>query len=177
LEFTKHLFDVSLDCRAREVQRWQPACSIELYVDRTDVLSNERLVMEADMVAMVSDGSVATLRHHREARAESPVRTVPLRLTGRGRVVATGVSALVIGLLSVTLATAAQATHDKHGGAGKYDRYPAKVTVAPGDSLWSVAEAYDPGADPRVVIERMRELNSLTGDQVRPGEVLWVPRG
>ena len=129
------------------------------------------------MVAMVSDGSIATLRHQRAARAGNAVRTAPLRLTSRGRVVATGVSALVIGLLSVTLATAAQATHGKHGAAGTYDRYLAKVTVAPGDSLWSVAEAHDPHADPRLVIERILELNSLTGDQVRPGEVLWVPRG
>jgi LysM repeat protein len=130
--------------------------------------------MEADMVAMVTDGSIATLRHQREARASGVVRTAPLRLTSRGRLVATGVSALVIGVLSVTLATAAQATHGKPGSVGKY---PAKVTVAPGDSLWSVAQAYDPGADARLVIERIRQLNSLAGDQLRPGEVLWVPRG
>jgi len=133
--------------------------------------------MEADLVAMVSDGSAATLRQHREARTGGPVRTTPVRLTGRGRLVATGVSALVIGLLSVTLATTAQATHGKHGETGTYDRNLATVTVAPGDSLWSVAEASDPGADPRLVIERIRQLNALTGDQLRPGEVLWVPRG
>ena len=126
------------------------------------------------MVTMVSDGSVAALRYQREARGRNAVRTAPLRLTGRGRVVATGVSALVIGVLSVALATAAQATHEKPGSAGNR---LAKVTVAPGDSLWSVAEAYDPGADTRLVIERIQLLNSLTGDQVRPGEVLWVPRG
>lgn len=126
------------------------------------------------MVTMVSGESAAALRHRRDARARSAVRTAPLRLTSRGRVVATGVSALVIGVLSVTLATAAQATHDKPGSVYNY---LAKVTVAPGDSLWSVAEARDPDADTRLVIERIRQLNSLTGDQVRPGEVLLVPRG
>ena len=127
------------------------------------------------MVAMVSDGSVATLRHQRAARAASrAVRTPPLRLTGRGRVVATGVSALVIGVLSVTLATAAQATHDNPGSVNKY---LARVTVSAGESLWSVAEAYDPNADPRVVIQQIQQLNSLAGDQVRAGEVLLVPRG
>ena len=127
------------------------------------------------MVAMVSDGSVATLRHQRAARTGSgAVRTAPLRLTGRGRVVAAGLSALAIGVLSVALATAAQATHDKHGEVNKY---LARVTVSAGESLWSVAAAYDPNADTRVVIQQIQQLNSLTGDQVRAGEVLWVPRG
>jgi LysM repeat protein len=173
-EFTKHLFDVSLDYRTLEVQRWQAACSIELYVDRTGVLSNERLVMEADMVTMVSDTSIATLRHQRDERARDTVRTAPLRLTRRGRVVATGVSALVIGVLSVTLATAAQATHDKPGPVGEY---LARVAVLPGDSLWSVAEAHDPNEDTRLVIQQIQQLNSLSGDVVQPGEVLLVPRG
>jgi LysM repeat protein len=130
--------------------------------------------MEADMVTMVSDGSIATLRHQRAARGSRAVRTTPLRLTRRGRVVATGVSALVIGVLSVALATTAQATHDNPGSVNKY---LAKVTVTAGQSLWSVAEAYDPSADTRDVIQQIQQLNSLTGDQVRAGEVLWVPRG
>ena len=126
------------------------------------------------MVAMVSDGSIATLRHQREARAMSEVRTAPLRLTRRGRVVATGVSALVIGVLSVALATAAQATHAKPGSV---DKYLARLTVRPGESLWTVAEARDPDADTRLVIQQIQQLNSLSGDVVQPGEVLWVPRG
>jgi LysM repeat protein len=130
--------------------------------------------MEADMVTMVSDASIATLPHQRDGRARNAVRTAPLRLTRRGRVVATGVSALVIGVLSVALATAAQATHDKPGPVGEY---LARVTVLPGDSLWSVAEAHDPDEDTRLVIKQIQQLNLLPGDQVQPGEVLWVPRG
>ena len=86
----------------------------------------------------------------------------------------TGVSALLIGALSVGLATAAQATR---AGSASSGRYIAKVTVLPGQSLWSLAEAYDPNADTRLVIQEMQQLNSLTGDQVQAGEVLWVPRG
>jgi hypothetical protein len=88
--------------------------------------------------------------------------------------VATGVSALLIGALSVGLATAAQATR---AGSASPGRYVAKVTVLPGQSLWSLAEAHDPDADPRAVIQEIRQLNSMGGDQVRAGEVLWVPRG
>jgi LysM repeat protein len=85
-----------------------------------------------------------------------------------------GVSALLIGTLSVGLATAAQATR---AGSASPGRYLAKVTVLPGQSLWSLAEAYDPDADTRQIVQQIRQLNSMTGDQVRAGEVLWVPRG
>jgi hypothetical protein len=88
--------------------------------------------------------------------------------------VVTGVSALLIGALSVGLATAAQATR---AGSASPGRYVAKVAVLPGQSLWSLAEAHDPDADPRAVIQEIRQLNSISGDQVRAGEVLWVPRG
>ena len=88
--------------------------------------------------------------------------------------VVTAVSALLIGMVSVALATTAQATH---AGSSSPGRYIATVTVLPGQSLWSLAEAYDPKADTRVVIQEIRQLNSMTGDQLRPGEALWVPRG
>jgi len=85
----------------------------------------------------------------------------------------TGASALAIGALSVMLATAAQATHDGPASPG---RYVTRVEVLPGQSLWSLAEAYDPDADPRLTIQRIQQLNSMTGDQLQAGEVLWVPR-
>ena len=92
--------------------------------------------------------------------------------------VVTGVSALLIGALSVGLATAAQATRAGSPGSGpSVGRYVAKVAVLPGQSLWSLAEAYDPNADPRLVIQEIQQLNSMTGDQVQAGAVLWVPRG
>ena len=85
-----------------------------------------------------------------------------------------GVSALLIGALSVGLATAAQATRS---GSASPGRYLSKVTVLPGQSLWSLAEAYDPDADTRQVVQQIKQLNSMTGDQVQAGAVLWVPRG
>ena len=53
----------------------------------------------------------------------------------------------------------------------------AQVAVRPGQSLWSVAESADPGADTRVVIQRIIDLNGLTGNVVFAGQRLWVPRG
>ena len=91
------------------------------------------------------------------------------------RMVVTAVTALLIGMVSVALATAAQATHAESASPG---RYIAKETVLPGQSRWSLAAAYDPNADIRAVIQEIRQqLNSMTGNKVQPGEVPWVPRG
>jgi hypothetical protein len=128
------------------------------------------------MVTMAAKRSAVTVKHGRAAPGERLLRTParPLRLTRRGRMAVTGLSALLIGALSVGLATAAQAAR---AGSPPSSRYVAKVVVLPGQSLWTLAEAYDPGADPRLVIQRIQQLNSMTGDQVRSGAVLWVPRG
>ena len=127
------------------------------------------------MVTMAAKGSAVTMNRGLVAPGERPLRTrvTPLRLTRRGRMAVTGVSALLIGALSVGLATAAQATR---AGSPPPGRPVARVAVQPGQSLWSLAEAYDPDADPRVVIGEIRQLNAMTGDQVRSGAVLWVPR-
>ncbi len=130
------------------------------------------------MVTMAAKRSIVTMNHGPVAVSKLPIRTPvtlpPPRLTRRGRMVVTGVSALLIGALSVGLAAAAQATR---AGSASSGRYVAKVAVLTGQSLWSLAEAYDPNADPRLVIQEIRQLNSMTGEQVRAGEVLWVPRG
>jgi LysM repeat protein len=132
---------------------------------------------EADMVTMVGKRPMATMDHVRVAGEGGRIRThenpPPVRLTRRGRIVVAGVSAVLIGALSVALATAAQATHT---GSASLGRYVTKVTILPGESLWSVAEAYDPNADTRLIIQEIQQLNSMAGDQVQPGEVLWVPR-
>jgi LysM domain len=129
------------------------------------------------MVTMATKGPIVTMNHGRRTGGERPIRTAvavpPARLTRRGRIVVTGVSALLIGALSVGLATAAQATR---AGSGSPGRYITKVTVLPGQSLWSLGEAYDPNADTRLIIQEIQQLNSMSGDQVQPGEVLWVPR-
>ncbi len=130
------------------------------------------------MVTMTAKRPIVAMDHGPVAVGETSIRTpVTLprpRLTRRGRMAVTGVSALLIGALSVGLATAAQATR---AGSSSPGRYPAKVMVLPGQSLWSLAEAYDPDADTRLVVQEIQQLNSMTGDQVRAGEVLWVPRG
>lgn len=135
------------------------------------------------MVAMQTRQPVTVLAIKCARPAESRIRTSnarssagPVRLTRRGRLVVTAVSALLIGATSVGLATAAQATRGG-GGAAPAGKYVTKVVIRPGQSLWGVAEAYDPDADTRLVIADIEQMNSMTGDQLQPGETLWVPRG
>lgn len=109
--------------------------------------------------------------------AQGPALT-PVRLTRRGRLVVTGMAVLLVAAGSVALAGAAQAIG--HSGAqarpGTAGAAITKVEVRPGQSLWTLAEAYDPNADTRQVIQEILQLNSMSTDQVQPGQVLWMPR-
>lgn len=49
------------------------------------------------------------------------------------------------------------------------------VTVAPGDTLWSIAGEAAPDRDPRAVIEEIKALNDVTGGVLPVGVVLRVP--
>jgi hypothetical protein len=101
---------------------------------------------------------------------------VPVRLTRRGKIAVTAAAVLTIGALSMVLAGVAQATGHS-GSSAAPGKGLAKVMVRPGQSLWSLAEAYDPDADTRVVIGEILQMNSLDSTQVQPGQMLWVPRG
>jgi hypothetical protein len=98
-----------------------------------------------------------------------------LRLTRRGRVVVAAASALLVTVLLGIAAGVAQAS--SHALPRRVaERNLTQVTVLPGQSLWTVAEAADPDTDPRVVIREIIGLNTLTTTVIFPGERLWVPR-
>ena len=122
----------------------------------------------------------AAVRHLATAGRETTIREAtartPVRLTRRGRMVLTAAAVLTVGAVSMAVAGAAQAGGHSGAPAGP-GRGVVKVQVRPGESLWSLAEAYDPSADTRLVIQDILQLNSMSSDQVQPGQVLWVPRG
>jgi LysM domain len=104
--------------------------------------------------------------------------TAPLRLTRRGRAVviaaATVLAAGLASLIIVATAAGAQATnHDQPGGGYAGMR---EIVVRPGQTLWSIAAAAEPSADPRVVIQQIMTANSLTTTQIEAGQLLWVPK-
>ena len=124
--------------------------------------------------AAVATSSVATPAPA-PSGARDAARPAPVRLTRRGRLVVTAAALLVIAAMSVVLAGAAQALGHSAGPA-RLGPGITKVEVRPGQDLWSLAETYDPNADTRQVIQEILQLNSMSTDQVQPGQVLWMPR-
>jgi LysM repeat protein len=96
------------------------------------------------------------------------VDPAPVRLTRRGVTVLAGlVVAVAAGLLAWAAASAPAAP-----AAGPR---PASVTVAPGDTLWSIATRVAPQRDPRAEIVALERANHLASPLVLPGQVLRVP--
>jgi LysM domain len=134
-------------------------------------------------------GNVTTARPDRgrpEARpAASQKRTAgragtaaPLRLTRRGRVVvavfAVVLATVIISVIAMAVAGGAQASNHGRDGAGYAGM--RQIVVRPGETLWTIATAAEPSADPRLVISQIMTVNSLTSTVVEAGELLWVPK-
>jgi len=103
--------------------------------------------------------------------------TTHLRLTRRGRVVFTtlGAAPLVVGALLIAFAggtASAVAEGTRADAAAASFEY---VTVQAGQSLWKLAEAIAPTADPRDVIAEIVSLNQLSSENVQPGQRLALP--
>ena len=97
-----------------------------------------------------------------------------LRLTVRGRRVLAVLAALpaVIALSAAVIGGgAALASRDAGAPAGSF----STVTVAAGDSLWSIAEAVAPERDPRDVVDEIVRLNALDTVVVQAGQSIAIP--
>lgn len=111
------------------------------------------------------------------ARPAVAARPGSLRLTRRGRLVV-AVLALLLATIAITVASmtmsgAQAANHGRSGGgyAGMH-----QIVVQPGQTLWSIAAAAEPSADPRRVVGQIMTANSMTSSAVQAGELLWVPK-
>jgi hypothetical protein len=99
-----------------------------------------------------------------------------VRLTARGRAVLASLAGAVIVCVCSMLAAGGAAAASHGSPAGGY-RGMHQVVVEPGQTLWSIASAAEPTADPQAVIQEIMTANSLPGSIIHAGQVLWVPRG
>lgn len=91
------------------------------------------------------------------------------RLTRRGVVLCWVAAALAVVVMAFGLAQGLQTATPATTGA-------QSVTVESGGSLWSIAQRVNPGVDPRVTIEAIRQANGLdVSAEVQPGATLSVP--
>ena len=126
----------------------------------------------ATMTAMGATGSAAMLTPRvtsRVATQSGYASPAPrLRLTARGRALLRALAAVAV--LALVLLTGALFA----GASGSPAL--AEHVAAPGESLWTIAEAIDPEGDPRVMVMRLHELNPQIGNgPLVAGQSLRVP--
>jgi hypothetical protein len=102
----------------------------------------------------------------------------PLRLTRRGRVVAATLLVTVIAAIGLVIALAAAggAQAASPGGPGTGHQGMHEVVVRSGQTLWSIASAAEPTADPRLVVQQIMAANRMSSTAIAAGQLLWVPR-
>jgi nucleoid-associated protein YgaU len=111
---------------------------------------------------------VVRARRQAVAEAEAPA----LRLTRRGRMLLTAVSVIVFGSAIVVLGLRITGVLEP----GPNFTHTVPVQVAPGQSLWSIAQDTNPTQDPAIVVEKIADLNKLaTPADVVPGQTLQIP--
>lgn len=96
-----------------------------------------------------------------------------LRLTVRGRRVFAALAAVPAAValsIAVVSGGVAVATSDAAPGTSF-----TEVVVAPGESLWSIAEEFAPSSDPRDVVDGIIRLNALDTVELQAGQVLALP--
>jgi len=90
-----------------------------------------------------------------------------------GRRLRTGL-AVAIGILVAPALTSGMP--HREGARGRHVGGKASIAVAPGDTLWELAERHaPPRVDVRQAVAQMAELNGLSGATIRPGQLLFLP--
>ncbi|MFS0895567.1 LysM peptidoglycan-binding domain-containing protein [Microbacterium sp. 179-I 3D3 NHS] len=102
-----------------------------------------------------------------------PAARSRLRLTARGRAVLLAFAAvpLAVGIGLAALSGGSALASGEQAAVVSFET----VTVLPGDTLWSIASAVAPSADPRDVIGEISRLNMLRGGELRIGQELAIP--
>ena len=95
-----------------------------------------------------------------------------VRLTRRGRLART--------LLVLSLAVVLASVFGLKAGAGTTDSVGAptsfiEVTVAPGDTLWSLATRMADGADVRAMVDEIASVNALASADLQAGQKVRIP--
>lgn len=95
-----------------------------------------------------------------------------LRLTRRGRMLLTAVSVLVFGAAVLVLGLRVAGVLEP----GPRFTHTVPVQVAPGQTLWSIAQSTNPSVDPGTVVEKIANVNKLASPaDITPGQTLQVP--
>ena len=92
-----------------------------------------------------------------------------LRLTRRGRLAILMLLLALGAVVSLAVTSSGLASSTATAAPVQY------VTVAPGDTLWSIASDVAPDADPRDTVAEIVERNALDGSAIQAGQRIAVP--
>ena len=112
----------------------------------------------------------------RADRAKTPETLTPghIRLTRRGRL-----ALLCVAVLCMVFGFSIGNLVSFGSSAPSYPTTPSvgspTVVVQPGQTLWGIATQVAPHADPRATVQRIIDLNHLTGTNLQVGESLVLP--
>ncbi len=111
-------------------------------------------------------------------RPRGAVGSAPLRLTRRGRAVVAALVVAVVAALALVIAVGVVGGAQAAGHDQPASRHQGmhEIVVQSGQSLWSIASAAEPTADPRLVVQQIMAANGLATADVAAGQQLWVPR-
>lgn len=87
------------------------------------------------------------------------------------------IAALVLGALVVAGIVVGLALLGASAGDSAVPDRTVVVQVAPGETLWELAERAAPNSPTEQVVDRIRQLNGMRGVTVHPGQPLIVPDG
>jgi LysM repeat protein len=149
---------------------------VQVFDDLSDEASGELVSVAAHTTGPGNERAVEedTMGTVSLASGSTPLRVtgVQLRLTVRGRLLLIA-AALLVTLSAMMLAIAPSVIATD----GRGESAPVtEVTVQPGDTLWDIASAANPGGELTATVEEIAELNGLEDGQLQAGQELLVPR-
>lgn len=116
--------------------------------------------------------STTTLSSTFELSTSHPSTRRPIgevRLTRRGRLAVLVLALMVIAVVGVLLSATSSASDDASG-------YPTRtVLVAPGDTLWAIADDVAGEENTRDMVLRIQSLNALDSAGLQSGQRILVP--
>ena len=119
-----------------------------------------------------TDGLHASGSRHATDGRRREVEAPALRLTRRGRMLLTAISVIVFGSAIAVLGLRVAGVLEP----GPDFSHTVPVQVAPGQTLWSIAQDTNPTQDPGTIVEKIADLNKLSSPaDVVPGQTLQIP--
>ena len=120
----------------------------------------------------VNQYNAKALINQGQMRVNESTNPSGIRLNRRGRLARTFVVlSLAVVLASVFGLKAGAGTTDAVGAPTSF----IEVTVAPGDTLWSLAARMADGSDVRAMVDEISTVNSLASAELQAGQKVRIP--